>query len=268
MRFTSVLCLLLAVVWAGSTTIGQPAPPAPPAAPAPAAAPRAVDPKADDVLRKMGQSLQAAKTFSFEVDDAVDELLTNGQKVQFGKHVKVLVRRPDALMATVDGDLEQMQYVYHGSQLAIVNRKDKCYALQDVPRNIDAMFDFMAERFGITATLSDLCFSDPYKAMTEHLRSGAYLGLHQVNGVKCHHLAFRQDVIDWQIWVEDSESAVPRKIVITFKEQPGHPQFTAFIDKWDLSAQATDAAFEFTPPGDCKRIDLTPVGGQSTSEKK
>jgi len=222
-------------------------------------APLPIDPKADGVLRTMSQTLRNAKAFSFEINDATDENLSNGQRVQFGKNVKVLVRRPDALACTVNGDLQEMQYVYRGTKLAVLNRKENCYALQDVPNNLDAMFDFLAKKFGITAPLSDLCFADPYQAMTERVRSGAYLGLHQVNGVKCHHLAFRQEAIDWQIWIEDSDQALPRKIVITLKEQPGHPQYLAVIDKWNLTPDAADSAFEFAPPVGAKRIDLTPV---------
>src|SRR5688572_24953267 len=220
---------------------------------------RAIDPKADEWLRKMSKTLSEAKSFSFEANDSHDEILDTGQRVQFGKQVKVLVRRPNALAATVNGDLQEMQYVYQGTKLAVLNRKENCYALQDVPDNIDAMFDFLAERFGITAPLSDLCFADPYKAMTGRTRSGAYLGLHQVNGVKCHHLAFRQEVIDWQIWIEDSDRALPRKVVITFKEHPNDPQFTAIIDKWDLNPTPPQNAFEFSPPAGSKRIDLTPA---------
>lgn len=218
-----------------------------------------IEPKADGVLRKMSQTLHNAKAFSFEVNDSTDETWGNGQKVQFGKNVKVLVRRPDALVANVNGDLQDMQYVYRGTKLAVLNRQENCYALQEVPGNIDAMFDFLAQKFGVTAPVSDLCFADPYLAMTGHVRSGAYVGLHQVNEVKCHHLAFRQETIDWQIWVEDSDRALPRKIVITFKELPGHPQFVALIDKWELAPPAADSAFEFTPPAGAKRVDLTPI---------
>ena len=222
--------------------------------------PPGVDPKADAALRKLGQTLAAAKTLSFTITDSADHLLANGQKVQFEKMVQVIVRRPNALSAKVTGDVEEMQYAYRDKQLTIFNRRENCYAIQEVPDNLDAMFDFLAERFGITAPLSDLMFADPYKTLIERVRQGTYLGLHQVNGVKCHHLAFRQDVIDWQIWIEDGERAVPRKVVITFKEQPGHPQFTALLDKWDLSASPPDSAFEFAPPTGPNRIDLTPVG--------
>src|SRR5205823_1347564 len=106
---------------------------------------KAVDTKADEILRKMGRSLQAAKSFSFEVNDSSDEIMANGQKVQFGKSTKVLVRRPNALVADMSGDLVDIEYVYSGTKLAVFNRSENCYALQDVPDNLDAMFDFMAQ---------------------------------------------------------------------------------------------------------------------------
>jgi len=36
-----------------------------------------------------------------------------------------------------------------------------------------ALIHMLAERFRITTPLSDLLFADPYKALTEHVRSGA-----------------------------------------------------------------------------------------------
>jgi hypothetical protein len=183
--------------------------------------------------------------------------MDNGQKVQFDKTVTVHIRRPDAIRATVRGDQDDLEYAYHNSKLVIFNRLQDCYAMQEVPNSIDAMFDFMAEKFGITTPLSDLMFSDPYKTLIERVRTGTYLGLHQVNGTKCHHLGFRQEGIDWQIWIEDSDRAVPRKFVITYKEQPGHPQFIAILDKWELSPKpAPESAFEFAPPTSAKRMDL------------
>jgi len=222
----------------------------------------AVDPKADEILRRMGQALAGAKHFTFEADDLSDEMLENGIKVQLAKHVKVAVRRPDKIAASVVGDEEQLRYFYSGSKVLIVNDREKCYAEQDVPNNIDEMFDLLASKFGITAPLSDLLFSDPYAAMTGGVRSGYYLGLHDVMGTKCHHLAFRQESIDWQIWIEEGGNPVPRKVVITFKDLPAYPQFAALLGKWELNAEVPDATFQFKPPGEYKRVDLVPVTQQ------
>src|SRR3954447_11083184 len=224
-------------------------------------APPGVDPKADAILRSMGRTLAAAKTFSFEASETSDNFSPSGQKIQLGKTVKALVRRPGSISAVVNGDVENIAYYYRGKTVTIVNNLEHVYAVQDVPPdNADAMFDFLADRFRITAPLSDLMFADPYQAMIVHVRGGEYLGLHAVDGTKCHHLAFRQDAIDWQIWIEEGSQPLPRKVVITYKDLPGAPQFTAVLQKWELTSAAPDAAFEAKIPEGYKRVDLQPVG--------
>ena len=245
----SLAAFLLLIVSAASPQLRADSPTAPPA----------IDPRADDWLRKMGKTLAAAQQFTFQIHDMTDQILPNGQKAQFARTVDVAIRRPDALIADVNGDLESKKIVYSNSKLAILNLTSKVYALQDVPATLDKMLDFLDERFGITVPISDLAFPDPYAVLIDHVYSATYLGLLDVNGVKCHHLAFREPSIDWQIWIEDSDQALPRKIVITYKDQPDVPQFVAFLDKWNLSPQLSDATFAFTPPPDAKRQDLVPV---------
>jgi hypothetical protein len=215
-----------------------------------------IDPKADDVLRRMGASLAKATTFSFTVHDFTDQVLDSGQKVQLAKTIKVLVRRPDALVTDTKGDVVDRRFVYSGTKIDLLDRADNVYAEQTVPGKIEDMFDFLASKFGITAPLSDLAFPDPYAVLTERVRQGVYLGVHDVMGTKCHHLAFRQEGLDWQIWLDDTPESLPRKVVITYKEQPGHPQYTAILSDWNLNAVPADDAFKFVPPDGAKREDL------------
>jgi hypothetical protein len=229
--------------------------------------PPAIDPRADECLRTMGKTLADAKQFTFEIHDMTDQILPSGQKAQFARTVDIAIRRPDALMAQVNGDLESKKIFYSNSKLAILNLTSNVYALQDVPATLDKMFDFLDERFGITVPVSDLAFPDPYAVLIDHVYSASYLGLHDVNGIKCHHLAFREPNIDWQIWIEDTDQALPRKIVITYKDQPDVPQFVAFLDKWNLSPQLSDATFAFTPPPDAKRQDLVPLDSSDSGAK-
>ena len=55
---------------------------------------------------------------------------------------------------------------------------------------------------------------------------------------------------------------MPRKIVITFKESPGHPQYTAFLSNWNLSADIPESAFAFTPPAGSKQVEFAPPATQ------
>ena len=97
--------------------------------------------------------------------------------------------------------------------------------------------------------LVDLIVSDPYKDLTARVRSGEYLGTGYVlETKKCHHLAFRQDSVDWQLWVEDGPNPLPRKVVITQKDSPTRAQYVAIISNWNLSAEHADDAFMLDPP--------------------
>jgi len=227
-----------------------------PAAPAPAAA---VDPRADEVLRKMGATLQAAKSISFASHAIVDQAREDGQRVQYAKNQKVRLGRPDKLAGDVTGDVEELQFRYDGKEVAIYNARTNSWGAVPAPVTIEEMLDMLALKYGIVMPLADLAFPDPYKVLIQNVQRGEYVGTGYVFDTKCHHLAFRQSFVDWQIWIEDGDKALPHKVVITFKDQPAHPQYTAFLSEWDLSAAIDDAAFTLKPPAGATKVDFAPA---------
>jgi hypothetical protein len=232
----------------------------------------AIDPKADNILQQMGNYLAGAREFSLEAHKMTDFLLDTGQKIQLSDTTKAVVKRPNKIWAQSTGDTQNEQVWYKGTTLAILNQLENAYGVIDVPDNIDEMMDYIVEKLDIAVPLADLLFSDPYKMAMENVRSGQYIGLHCVKDVKCHHLAFRQEGLDWQIWIEDSDKPLPRKLVITYKELPGHPQFIALLGKWDLTSKVSDDLFVFKAPEGASKIDLVPaaketIKGQTPSAK-
>jgi hypothetical protein len=224
-----------------------------------------MDPKADAALRKMSKCLAGADRFTFDVYEMTDQLINYGQKVQFSSQGTLAVDRPNHIAADFRGDTKNERVVYSGDTLSVYNRYDNTYGTLKVPDNIDEMLDFVAQYFHVSMPVADLLFADPYKILVVNIRSGLYVGLHTVGGVKCHHLAFQQDALDWQIWIQEGDVAVPRKIVITYKSTPGQPQFIALLDNWNLSADLSDRTFAFSPPEGAKEVELKPAvhaGGQ------
>jgi hypothetical protein len=80
--------------------------------------------------------------------------------------------------------------------------------------------------------------------------------MHSVRGVRTHHLALRQESLDWQIWIEAGERLVPKKFVITFKDLPGSPQYTAVFTNWEFSPQLSDFVFLADLPEEAHRIQF------------
>jgi hypothetical protein len=222
---------------------------------APAGSRPAVDPQADAWFKKMSECLVTASRLKFNVYALTEQSLDNGQKVEFARNSAVSMRRPNRLDVAMAGDQEDLRVIYDGQQVTIDNLRKKVYGQIPVPGTIDAAIDTLAQKYGMVMPLADLMVSDPYKTLSPLIRSGEYLGMGYVFDTKCHHLAFRQDAVDWQIWIDAGEQPLPRKIVITYKETPDKLEYVAYFSKWDLNPQFSDATFTFVPAADAKKLD-------------
>ncbi len=218
-----------------------------------------IDAKADKVLRQMSEYLNSLEQFTFHAENTEDEILSTGQKLQRGRTVNLSVRRPDRFMADVKGDVRNQQLFYDGKTITLYGKNVNFYATIDAPATIDAALDHALESFGLRAPLADFISKGSYEYMKENVDSGFYVGLSNVHGVESHHLAFRQEDIDWQIWIENSKTPLPRKIVITNKWLTGAPQFTALMSDWNLSPMLKDSLFTFVPPDKAEKIKFLPV---------
>jgi hypothetical protein len=41
--------------------------------------------------------------------------------------------------------------------------------------------------------------------------------------------------VDWQIWIADSGKPLPRKYVITTKDDPAQPQYMVLMSNWNVA---------------------------------
>lgn len=223
-----------------------------------------IDARADQWLRRMSDYLGSMRQFSFVAEAAFDEVSeTTGQKLQFSRLSRVDVARPDAIRGATEGDLESRRYWYDGRRLTILDTDRNVYSQVSVPPRIDDMFDHVADEYGLVVPLSDLLFDDVYDALVEGVLIGQYVGRHRVGPYRCHHLAFTQDTIDWQIWIEDGERPLPRKMVITYKDLPDAPQYTALFTEWRTRESFPSDHFRFEPPATARRVEMSPAEEQS-----
>jgi len=132
-----------------------------------------------------------------------------------------------------------------------------------VPATVDAALDWVFERTGTVVPLADFLYVDSYERLMGGVQRGEYLGIHEAAGVPCHHLAFEQATIDWQIWIDAGKDPLPRKLVITYKTEDEVPQYTATIRKWNLEPPLPDALFVFTPPDGAARVEVLAFVGRT-----
>ncbi len=204
-----------------------------------------IGPRAELVLKAMSEYMKSVKQFSFRGEISFDEILPSGQKIQYSAENQVAMRRPDRVYAEMEGDGGNRRFWYDGEKATLVDGELGVYAtVDDVPAELGAMMDYLMEKYDFSPPLADLVYPDLYEAVIDNVQFGIYVGLHDVEGIRCHHLAFVSKYIDWQIWIEDGLQMVPRKIVITYKALPESPQYTAILTDWDLNARFSDILFD------------------------
>jgi hypothetical protein len=228
----------------------------------------AIDPRANEFLKRMGDYLGQAPFFSVNAEVWQDVEMSSGQRVQAGRTIELQVRRPDRLRAAVRSTRRNRELVYDGSAITLFNRAQNFYGTVHASGPLDEAMDLACERFGINMPLEDFVRSDPCKDLLEKVTSGVDIGPVTVLGVPCEHLAFTQDSIDWQVWIENGARPVPRKFVITYKDEPDSPQFIAIFSHWDFATKLPDFVFEFDPPPGAAQIRVREIRAENQARKQ
>jgi hypothetical protein len=227
----------------------------------------AIQPQADEVLKRMGDYLAQAQFFSVKAEVWQDVELSTGERVQAGRTIDLQVRRPNLLHAEIHSTRRNRELIYDGSSITLFNRAENFYGTVHAPGTLDEAMDVASERFGIGMPLEDFLRSDPHKDMLQKATSGTDIGPVTVMGVACEHLVFSQDNIDWQVWVENGPRPVPRKFVITYKDEPDSPQFTAIFSDWDFTTRLPDFVFKFEPPAGASKIKVAEIKAENQSHQ-
>ncbi|MFO1142451.1 MAG: DUF2092 domain-containing protein [Amaricoccus sp.] len=245
LALAAICCATSAGAQQASGTGGQ-------AAPAAASAP-VVAPEADRLLQAMGAYLGAADEFTFRAETSFDHVLPTGQTVEFGGVEEVGVQRPNRVYVDWQSDLGTRQLWYDGSSVTLTDPDTPFYAAEPAPDSIDATLAMITDKLGFTPPLGDFLHADPYAALRDGVRYGVYLGTSEIGGRECHSLAFVDNQIDWQIWIDSGPRPTPCKLLITYVTRPGSPRFSAVFTDWDFSPKIAASRFVAdVPPGSGK----------------
>jgi hypothetical protein len=204
--------------------------------------------------------------FHFKSIVMYDVIQEDGRRLQFEKHGEIYLQRPDRLFADVYlDDGRHRQFWYDGKTLGFAERSRNLHTSTKAPPTIDGMLDMLEGLFKDPMPLADLLYSD-LTPLEQRAQEADIVGESLVGGRPCLQLAFRGETVDWQLWVEQGATPFVRKLVISYREQPGTPQVTALIDLWETPERYSDGLFTFVAPAGSQWVDVL-VPMPRTSEK-
>jgi len=219
----------------------------------------AVDPAAIKALDGMSAYLRTLKTYYVEAATATDDVLADGQTDQSTGKTVIVVQMPNKLFAETSSDRQSRSYVYDGKTFTLYARRAGYYATVPAPATLRELADVLSEKYDIEVPLADLFLWGAPGWGTGDITAAVDLGPAEVGGTTCQHYAFRQEGVDWQIWIQKGDFPLPRKLVITSTDDEARPRHIA-VYTWNLAPSVNDAAFTFTPPKGANKIVLATVG--------
>lgn len=229
-----------------------------PAATSPTAAPATatVDPKAVAALERMGSYLRSLQRFTVHGDSTLDMVMEDGQRLEFPGTVEYQVRMPDAMTVSLKTDRKDRKLYYDGKQLTVHGSRNHYYATIDAPPTIRELLATVYDDYGLELPLVDLFLWGTDRAPTSALTSATVVGPAHIGGTETEQYAFRQDGVDWQVWIESGSKPLPRRLVITTTDDPAMPQYASTLT-WNTDATFAPDSFTFKPGKEDTRIELT-----------
>ena len=233
-KFRFLMCLAGALLAVGTTTAND--------------ASVRQDEKAIDVLKSMVAFKATLDQVVLHSVNLTDARLGAGLMVSNSTEVHVSIDRPGSLRISSFDGVQTKELFFHGGTLTVFNSENRYYAQASIPEEIEAAMEFALEELDVEAPMMDMIYRDVSTQLISSQETILYLtDKARVAGTDCHHIAIRGDEVDVQLWVEEGDRPVPRKVMITSKWEGGSPRFIANM-QWDLEPDFKPDTFQFKAP--------------------
>lgn len=254
------VCLVMATV----LTLG--AVPVLAAGDAPATTTAEQDPEAKAILMKMAAFIARAPAFSMTLRSSYDAIQADGQSIEFGEKRHILLQRPDRLrVETERSDGEPGLVLYDGKEITFFKADDNVYTRVEKTGTVDDFLVYLVRDLQVTLPLARMIHSGFPQQLEKMVTAISYVEEDTLFDVVTDHLAIRSADVDMQLWVAQGDEPLPRRIVLTYKNAPGQPQFRGDFTAWSLTPKMAADSFTFTPPADAEQIPLLAQARQKGS---
>ena len=222
---------------------------------------------ASSVVQEMSKTL-LSKDFSFKAQTTRVYQDESGDFLHIVHNLGVVVQRPNRLSVKASGDDGKTELLYDGKTATVFDATKNKYAQVAEPGNLQQMLENLANRLQVEFPLADFLADEPGKSFLTGVTSGKEVNIVSIDGTPCRHLFFTQSGgMELELWVENNEHALPRRLIVTYRALPGQPNFIAEFSDWKLGVHPSEAEFTFKPPAGATKVELASVAEQIPGAK-
>ena len=129
------------------------------------------------------------------------------------------------------------------------------------PATNKEVLDTIYNKFGIALPLEDLFrWGRSERLRQQALKSAYEVGTATIDGVPTDHFAFREDDVDWEVWIQTGRPAAASQAGDRRPHRPGKADLHR-PPQLEVNPAFTDADFTFVPDANAKRIQLATFKG-------
>jgi hypothetical protein len=211
--------------------------------------------RARAILMRMAQFLAGTPRFRVSLRAGYDAVQPSGQKIEFQESRTVTLSRPARLRIEGErSDGAKTFTVFNGKEILLVDFANKVYATAPQPGPLDETIVHFVRDLGMRLPLAAMLLGRLPAEFDERVRSVDYVEKSTIDRTASHHLAARTDTVDFQVWVADGGQPLPQRVVLTYKNEPGQPQFWAEFSNWNLAPEITEAMFAVEVPVGLQKV--------------
>jgi hypothetical protein len=232
-------------------------------------------PDARAMMMRMAEYLSKAQRMSVTVHAAYDALQPEGYKLEWNEVRRVTLSRPDRLRVDSErSDGSRSLVLFDGKEITTFDESGRVYAQAPQRGGVDQTVVYFVRDLGMRLPLAVLFLSSLPAELEHRVKSVEYVEKTATLGAPAHHIVGKTDTVDFQLWIADGDRPVPLRAVLTYKNDPGQPQFRSQFSDWNLAANPPDSTFTFKPPAEANKIPFAAAlpqiapGSKGASVKK
>jgi hypothetical protein len=213
----------------------------------------------------MANKLAGASQFSVTLLIRYDAVQASGQVIEFSERRELTVHRPDGLRVDVrQSDGDQGGLVFNGKTISQFNVNEAVYTQLNRPGDVDSTIRYAVSELGVRFPLARLLVTSLPREISRLTTRVDFVETDTLGQLPTVHLAGVSQEVDYQFWIREDD--LPSRIVLTYRNAPGRPRFSADFVDWNMAPDNKPGTFEFVASAGAEKIPtLVPAARSATS---
>lgn len=203
----------------------------------------ALEPKAIELLKAMGERLAAARSMAFTAVVTYESPSRLGPPLAYTTRSDVLVQRPDKLRVVTPGDGPAHEFYLDGKTMQAYAPAENLVATASAPPTIDAALKAAFDNAAIYYPFADVVIADPFAGMSQGLTVAFHVGQSDVvGGARTDIVAFASAGVFAQIWI-GVDDKLPRKMRAIYAGDGAQLRHDMDLSNWQIDLSVPADAF-------------------------